>query len=718
MIVALPFCHKDEHLALLNLELALKLDGGPVPFDCVLCIDSKTEPSTVQHQAVKYFRTVKLCRYAVWTGSPNWPSPHNHAWQSTARYMDASATEPWLWWEADAVPLVKGWLSTLQTAYQQGGKPFAGHWIDNNNGFSYMNGAGIYPSQVNRFDTACYLCHQASFDLVLGPRLVKNCHRINHLIAHSLSPVSFSSVPDIWEKSGKEAVLFHNCKDGTIMELLTKTTPQKMAEKVTKAVEKVKDLFVVDSPVTVVITNFKRPDRVRMAFKSCLEAGVKRIVISSSGTDTALEEVHRGFQKVKSDVVISAIKDDRGCNEMWLRGVQLAQTPWVHILHDDDLLLPDFRRIEEHLKPEFGFIYWPSERRFYETNKPCGLVTHFPSCAEGAYPTSIVLDFMLKPDLYSISPVQGLFQRVDLICTLEECERIAKEFEARPNMMVGNDALIWMRACEKHPLCYVMSKPMTAFGSWAGSTTIADSRNGQNHLKPLYNRMREYFQKNPRQSNGKLIELGHTTLMGLVWSEDMDMLDRTVRVLNYCADFFRFQRIVLFTHLAPARHTCAEIRGIHGIKDIMAFNLAVNKEIPPEIHSDFLMSIHEDGFPIRFDLWEPKFLEYDMIGAPWFDGVVGNTAFSFLSQKMLREIPGLVYYGVASDTIICRNLRPQLEKKGITYAPTDVAYRFSTEWQGHHNESFGFHGRTFSGNPAEKYVRGWKQIQEWEGAKG
>ncbi len=103
-----------------------------------------------------------------------------------------------------------------------------------------------------------------------------------------------------------------------------------------------------------------------------------------------------------------------------------------------------------------------------------------------------------------------------------------------------------------------------------------------------------------------------------------------------------------------------------------------------------------------------------MIGAPWFDGVVGNTAFCFQSQKFLREVPRLVFYGVASDTILCRNLRPQLEKKGIKYAPTEVAYRFSTEWQGHQNESFGFHGRAFGGKPAEKYLRGWKLIEEWE----
>lgn len=494
MIVALPFCHKDEHLALLNLEWCLKLDGGQVPFECVLTVDDRTEVDRVQELAGQYFQSVRVCRYPFWSGNPNWPAPHNHAWQQTARYFDSQPKgQPWLWWEADATPLAKGWLSTLQAAYEQGAKPFAGHWVTGNNGHAYMNGVGIYPPQVNRFDTASYLAHQASFDIVLGPRLATNCHRINHLIAHSLEPASFSTVAEIWQITGKEAVLFHNCKDGSIVKCFTETRGQKIIAAVSNAITAAKEIFVEESPITVVITNFKRPDRVNAAFQSCLVAGVHNIVISGSGVDAGLAAVHNRFLRTKSDVVIDDIPEDRGCNEMWLRGIRKSKTPWVHILHDDDELLPGFKQIESLIRPDLGFVYWPSERRFFETNKYNGLVTHFPNFPIGLQNTDLVLNLLSRPETYSISPVQGLFHREDVIEALEESQVIERDLELRPGMMVGNDMLIWLRAAEKHNQFWLSNQPMCAFGSWSGSTTTDDTKNHRNKLLPLYNRTRDYF---------------------------------------------------------------------------------------------------------------------------------------------------------------------------------------------------------------------------------
>lgn len=505
MIVALPFCHKDEHLALLNLELALKLDGGPVPFDCVLCVDSKTEPSTVQAQAEKYFRAVKVCRYGVWTGNQNWPAPHNHAWQSTARYMDsANPKEPWLWWEADAVPLQKGWLSTLQTAYEQGKKPFAGHWVTGNKGQSYMNGVGIYPPQVNRYDTACYLCHQASFDIVLGPRLVTNCHRINHLIAHSLDPATFSTVPEIWEMAGKDAVLFHNCKDESIANLLLRKPFSRVIDAISNLVSKAQDVLLVESPVTVVITNWKRPDKVKTAFQSCLDAGVKNIVISSSACDSTLASVHAGFKMTKSDVVIDAIDEDRGCNEMWLRGVRLAKTPWVHILHDDDKLLRAFGKITP--QDDVGFYHWNGAKHWCQTDTSKyptltgQIYDTFPNKTSGVYPTDALWRFLLNPHGLTLSPVAGLFRKEHLLETLEECDSalVSERFYYRPTLMVGNDLLIWLRAVEKYKTFYFYHEPKISYGHWDGSCSFEDSqRNGHAKLRGIYNSVRDYFYRGP-----------------------------------------------------------------------------------------------------------------------------------------------------------------------------------------------------------------------------
>lgn len=710
MIIVLPTCAKDEHLALLNLELARRLDK-PVANRCIIPIELGYDAHKVIAEAKNYFATVETFQFPRWGGNKNWPRPQNWCWQCTVRYIQDKHKEPWFWWEPDCVPLCPGWITTLEKAYIDGKKPFMGFWVQGRSDWKtpYMAGIGVYPPNVGHYSPASLLSENVAWDMVLGPNITAYCNKANHLIEHHVNSISFPN-KESTEVISRSAILYHKCKDGSLPNLIL--NPKGIAEAISKGITAVVNT-IRESPFTVVITNCARPDRVREAFQSCLDAGIKNIVISASREDQTLARVHNSFLKMKSDVVIDAISDDKGCNEMWLRGLMRVKTPWVQILHDDDIELPGFRNVLRYLNEDVGFIYWPSQQRHYESKILSGVVNHFPNRPQGKYPTSVFLDLIMTDKSYAVSPVQGMFRTNQATDALQEFSRIRNDFKLTDTMEIGNDSLLWLKACTCNKEFLLLSDPLTAFGTWSGSTTTNDLKNGIGKLLPFYDKMRAYFRAN-RLPSRKKIDLPRTTLMGLVWSEDLSMLDRTVRVLNYCLDLFSFQDVILFSHLAPTRQTKARIVGIHGIKDIMGFNLAVNKDIPPYIHSDFVMSIHEDGFPIRLDLWEPGFLNYDMIGAPWFDGVVGNTAFSLQSQRLLRELPSLVYYGVASDTIICRNLRPELEKKGITWAPTDVATRFSTEWVNHKNESFGFHGRTFGGTPAEKYVRGWHIIEEWE----
>lgn len=126
------------------------------------------------------------------------------------------------------------------------------------------------------------------------------------------------------------------------------------------------------------------------------------------------------------------------------------------------------------------------------------------------------------------------------------------------------------------------------------------------------------------------------------------------------------------------------------------------------------MSVHEDGFPIRPDLWSEQFLKYDYIGAPWQDNVVGNGGFNIESQRMLQEkqtLPPSFNPVAPSDNYVCRIHRDTLEKRGVTFAPTEVAVEFSTELTGQAWPSLGFHGRRFQ---QAKYALGWQLVAESE----
>lgn len=225
MIVALPFCEKDEWLALKNLEWVRSLDGGS-PLACLVCHDDRTEPGRVIAATKEYFAEVRACRYSAWTGEFKSPQPQNHAWQETARWIahfaakDAFYRDSWFWWEADACPLRKGWLNAIADEHERGNKPFSGHVVA---GFGYMAAPGVYPANVVAYTQNALFCRGTRFDQAAGNDIRGKIHPINHLIENIRdrdgAPPSFSTVESV--RSMKDLAVFHRCKDGSIIDLLS-----------------------------------------------------------------------------------------------------------------------------------------------------------------------------------------------------------------------------------------------------------------------------------------------------------------------------------------------------------------------------------------------------------------------------------------------------------------------------------------------------------------
>jgi Glycosyltransferase len=217
MIVALPVCAKDEHLAIANLEWCLKLDG-PVEFTCLLTHDTSFNPAHILSLARSCFSNVLPFCYDKWSGDPNWPYPQNWAWQSTARYL-AKQNSDWLWWEADSVPLRKGWLQTLQEAKEDCAKPFMGCVMSEWDG--HLNGVAIYPPDVHNYTINGLLCRSHPFDVVM-------CNDVRHHAAHtpliqhviSSEGCSFPTIESVSRLVSDQAVLFHRCKDGSLIKRL------------------------------------------------------------------------------------------------------------------------------------------------------------------------------------------------------------------------------------------------------------------------------------------------------------------------------------------------------------------------------------------------------------------------------------------------------------------------------------------------------------------
>ncbi len=123
---------------------------------------------------------------------------------------------------------------------------------------------------------------------------------------------------------------------------------------------------------------------------------------------------------------------------------------------------------------------------------------------------------------------------------------------------------------------------------------------------------------------------------------------------------------------------------LHGIADHVATSHA--------------LIVQWDGWVTEPTAWDPQFLQYDYIGAPWGrypDGMdVGNGGFSLRSRRLLEALSRFEFNaGVPEDELIGRVWRPELERQyGIRFAPPEVASRFAYERVLPPGATFGFHG--------------------------
>ena len=168
-----------------------------------------------------------------------------------------------------------------------------------------------------------------------------------------------------------------------------------------------------------------------------------------------------------------------------------------------------------------------------------------------------------------------------------------------------------------------------------------------------------------------------------------------------CADFYDAK---LLTDL-PATNP-GDVQ-IPKIDSILNYSLFMVKELANYFDSEFVMVAQWDGFIWNPELWEDEFLKYDYIGAPWTHDTpmigdhinpdhfrVGNGGFSIRSKRLqdfLRDDPNIVLHR-NEDVAICQLNRAYLEKCGFTFAPYEVAERFSLE-NGPLVKRFGAHAR-------------------------
>ncbi len=153
------------------------------------------------------------------------------------------------------------------------------------------------------------------------------------------------------------------------------------------------------------------------------------------------------------------------------------------------------------------------------------------------------------------------------------------------------------------------------------------------------------------------------------------------------------------------------------ITGIDSWSKAAIYELPKYVETEFCLLIHENGFVVNPDQWNPDWLNYDFIGAPWplpqddfsYRDEEGNivrvgNSVSIRSKKLMNLIatrPWRSYFGFYNEDgfITCHN-RKWLESNGCAFAPIEEAAKFSREHEIPENQNidkpFCFHYNKFT----------------------
>ena len=176
-------------------------------------------------------------------------------------------------------------------------------------------------------------------------------------------------------------------------------------------------------------------------------------------------------------------------------------------------------------------------------------------------------------------------------------------------------------------------------------------------------------------------------------------IEATAKALSTSLDRVTFAKAILLSDRPAAESTDSRIewRAIAPLRSKADYSAFMLHDLHEHIDTSHALCIQWDGFVLNGEAWDPVFLHFDYIGAVWPQFAdshnVGNGGFSLRSRRLLKATQDIPYdRAEAEDVLIGRTHRQLLEKRGISFAPEQVARRFAYERTPPNHREFGFHG--------------------------
>lgn len=172
--------------------------------------------------AERVFKAVHIMPDAE--GINGWPKAANSLVRQAAWNFYLHKLGPWMWLENDCIPLRSGWLDAIAGAYVEGGKPFMGGFVPAQGKIEpRMTGNAVYPENtVEICEKMMVPFLSAPFDQFAAAEILPRAH-VTPLFQTRYNidgkPPTFPDAKSL-DILDPQAVLFHRCKDGSLIDRL------------------------------------------------------------------------------------------------------------------------------------------------------------------------------------------------------------------------------------------------------------------------------------------------------------------------------------------------------------------------------------------------------------------------------------------------------------------------------------------------------------------
>ena len=215
MNIAVAISNRDKVLAMPWARWLASV--GVLPGTTIfLTFDQKVDDDTISriHHVLNDVAEVNLDIY--FGEDPGYPGGANRMFVFTARRA-AKAKVPFLWMEADMIPLGPGWMEAVKKEYKAKKKPFLGpvlHVYDT----PHLNGTAVYPPNWEKISNITECPDHYPWD-TFGRKTVMPHTAVSETLHHSYGNKTFpkdsSAIPE-------GVVVFHPCKDGSLIQARNK----------------------------------------------------------------------------------------------------------------------------------------------------------------------------------------------------------------------------------------------------------------------------------------------------------------------------------------------------------------------------------------------------------------------------------------------------------------------------------------------------------------